>query len=138
MVAAMDALADLEKRPTLIGVTVLTSMGPEELKECGINASPEEQVKRLARLAKSCNLDGVVCSALEASQLRAELGKDFALVTPGIRPAGSEAGDQTRIMTPAKAISAGSDYLVIGRPITQAPDPLIALKNIQQEIEGIT
>ena len=138
MVAARDALADLEKRPTLIGVTVLTSMGLEELKECGINASPEEQVMRLARLAKSCNLDGVVCSALEALQLRAELGKDFALVTPGIRPAGSEAGDQTRIMTPAKAIIAGSDYLVIGRPITQAPDPLIALKNIQQDIEGIT
>jgi orotidine-5'-phosphate decarboxylase len=138
MDAARDALAGLEKRPILIGVTVLTSMGPEELKECGINTSPEEQVKRLARLAKSCNLDGVVCSALEASQLRAELGKDFALVTPGIRPAGSNAGDQTRIMTPAKAIIAGSDYLVIGRPITQAPDPLIALKNIQQEIEGIT
>lgn len=137
MIAAKEALSGLENKPMLIGVTVLTSMGAEELKECGINASPEVQVKRLAGLAKSCNLDGVVCSALEASQLRAELGRDFALVTPGIRPSGSEAGDQTRIMTPVKAIMAGSDYLVIGRPITQAPDPLNALKKIQQEIEGI-
>jgi orotidine-5'-phosphate decarboxylase len=137
MDAARDALAGLERRPLLIGVTVLTSMGPEELKECGINASPEEQVTRLAWLAKSCNLDGVVCSALEASRLRRELGKDFALITPGIRPAGSDVGDQTRIMTPANAIMGGSDYLVIGRPITQAVDPLNALKNIQREIEGI-
>ncbi|MGA7180564.1 MAG: orotidine-5'-phosphate decarboxylase [Thiobacillaceae bacterium] len=137
MTAAKAALSDLERKPILIAVTVLTSMGPEELVECGIDASPQEQVRRLARLAKSCNLDGVVCSALEASQLRAELGRDFALVTPGIRPVGSDSGDQTRIMTPTGAIMAGSDYLVIGRPITQAPDPLNALKNIQQEIEGI-
>lgn len=142
MSAAKEAIAGLERKPLLIGVTVLTSMGPEDLRECGIDASPQEQVMRLARLAQSCNLDGVVCSAQEAGQLRVELGKNlaggnFVLVTPGIRPAGTDPGDQTRIMTPAKAIVAGADYLVIGRPITQASDPLTALKNIQQEIEGM-
>jgi orotidine-5'-phosphate decarboxylase len=137
MNSAVDALADLDKKPLLIGVTVLTSMGAEELAECGVDASPAEQVMKLARLAKSCHLDGVVCSAQEAQQLRVELGRDFALVTPGIRPAGSEAGDQTRIMTPATAIAAGADYLVIGRPITQSADPLMTLKNIQKEIEGV-
>jgi orotidine-5'-phosphate decarboxylase len=136
MTAANDALGGYEKRPLLIGVTVLTSMGPEELGECGIDASPAAQVLRLACLAKSCGLDGVVCSAQEATQLKAALGKGFALVTPGIRPVGSEPGDQTRIMTPANAIAAGADYLVIGRPITQAQDPLSKLKAIQLEIEG--
>lgn len=136
MEAAVHSLAVLEHKPLLIGVTVLTSMGAEELRECGIDASPAEQVMRLAGLAKSCNLDGVVCSAQEAKALRTVMGREFLLVTPGIRPAGSDTGDQIRTMTPARAISAGADYLVIGRPITQAPDPLRALKNIQLEIEG--
>ena len=136
MEAAVQALAGLENRPLLIGVTVLTSMGAEELHECGIEAGPAQQVMRLAHLAESCKLDGVVCSAQEAADLRAALGREFALVTPGIRPAGSDTGDQTRVMTPARAIAAGADYLVIGRPITQAPDPMQALNNIQLEIEG--
>ncbi|HYP66966.1 MAG TPA: orotidine-5'-phosphate decarboxylase [Thiobacillaceae bacterium] len=136
MDAALQSLAGMESKPLLIGVTVLTSMGAEELRECGVEASAAEQVMRLAGLAKSCNLDGVVCSAQEAAALRAAMGRAFALITPGIRPAGSETGDQTRIMTPARAIAAGADYLVIGRPITQAPDPLQALKAITLEIEG--
>ena len=136
MEAAAQALAGLDNKPLLIGVTVLTSMGAEELHEVGIEASPAQQVMRLAHLAKSCKLDGVVCSAQEALELRTAMGGDFALVTPGIRPAGSDTADQTRIMTPARAIAAGADYLVIGRPITQAPDPLQALNNIQLEIEG--
>jgi orotidine-5'-phosphate decarboxylase len=136
MEAATQALAALDDKPLLIGVTVLTSTGAQDLQECGVAASPAEQVVRLAGLAKSCNLDGVVCSAQEAAALRTVMGPEFALVTPGIRPAGSDAGDQTRIMTPAQAIAAGADYLVIGRPVTQAPDPAQALKNIQLEIEG--
>ncbi len=136
MEAAAQTLAQLHNRPLLIGVTVLTSMDAEELHECGIAASPAQQVMRLASLTRSCKLDGVVCSAQEAAELRAAMGRDFALVTPGIRPAGSESGDQTRVMTPALAIAAGADYLVIGRPVTQAPDPLQALRNIQLEIEG--
>jgi orotidine-5'-phosphate decarboxylase len=136
MEAAVQSLAGLENKPLLIGVTVLTSMEAEELRECGIASSPAEQVVRLAMLAKSCALGGVVCSAQEAAELRALMGGEFALVTPGIRPAGSDTGDQRRIMTPAQAIAAGADYLVIGRPITQAPDPLQVLKDIQLEIKG--
>ncbi len=136
MEAAVQSLAGLESKPLLIGVTVLTSMGAEELQECGVAASPAEQVMRLAGLAKSCKLDGVVCSAREAAELRTVMGSEFALVTPGIRPAGSDSGDQRRVMTPAQAIAAGADYLVIGRPITQAPNPLQALKDITLEIEG--
>jgi orotidine-5'-phosphate decarboxylase len=136
MTAAHEALAGCKNTPLLIGVTVLTSMGPEELRECGIAGSAATQVLRLATLAQSCRLDGVVCSAQEATELKEALGKGFAIVTPGIRPAGSEPGDQTRIMTPAGAMAAGADYLVIGRPITQAKDPLAALTAIQLEIEG--
>jgi orotidine-5'-phosphate decarboxylase len=136
MEAAVQSLAGLENKPLLIGVTVLTSMEAEELTECGVEASPADQVMRLATLAKSCDLDGVVCSAQEAAELRAVMGSEFALVTPGIRPAGSDTGDQRRVMTPARAIAAGADYLVIGRPITQAPDPLQVLKDIQLEIKG--
>ena len=121
-------------RPLLIAVTVLTSMGEAELAAIGVSASPEEQVVRLAHLTHAAGLDGVVCSAREATRLRQEIGANFLLVTPGIRPAGSETGDQTRILTPAQALAAGSDYLVIGRPITQAADPLAALASINQEI----
>jgi orotidine-5'-phosphate decarboxylase len=95
---------------------------------------PLEHVKRLARLTERSGLDGVVCSAREVEPLRALIGSQFKLVTPGIRPADSDAGDQRRIMTPAQAVKAGSDYLVIGRPITQAADPLAALESIRQEL----
>jgi orotidine-5'-phosphate decarboxylase len=134
LAAAREALQGMENRPLLIAVTVLTSMGADELKAIGIDADAEQQVLRLAGLTQAAGLDGVVCSALEAATLRRTLGTEFCLVTPGIRPAGSAAGDQTRILTPRQAISAGADYLVIGRPITQAADPQQVLQAIAQEI----
>ncbi|MDC0663514.1 orotidine-5'-phosphate decarboxylase [Marinobacter sp. SS21] len=121
-------------RPLLIAVTVLTSMATEDLRGIGVSVSPAEQVSRLAALTASCGLDGVVCSAQEAPILKAERGVGFKLVTPGIRPLSAARGDQQRVMTPADALAAGSDYLVIGRPITQASDPLAALEAIHQEI----
>jgi len=134
MTAAQEALAELPKPPLLIAVTVLTSMGAEDLAEVGVADAPADQVLRLARLTQACQLDGVVCSAQEAAMLRVGLGADFRLVTPGIRPAGAEAGDQRRVMTPTAALRAGATDLVIGRPITAAADPLAALKQIQSEI----
>ena len=136
MTAAQEALAGLEKRPLLIAVTVLTSMSAEDLGEVGVAGAPAEQVLRLARLTQACKLDGVVCSAQEASMLRADLGTAFRLVTPGIRPAGSDVGDQRRVMTPTEALRAGATDLVIGRPITGAADPLAALKQIQSDIHN--
>lgn len=131
MQAAKDALYTFGKNaPLLIAVTVLTSMEQLDLQEIGIEASPLEQATRLAVLAKNCGLDGVVCSAKEVQSFRTRLGSDFLLVTPGIRPAGSSADDQRRIMTPQRAQAAGSDYLVIGRPITQSVDPAKTLKEI--------
>ena len=121
-------------RPLLIGVTVLTSMDEAQLREVGVPRTPQEQVLRLAKLAKESGLNGVVSSALEASMIKKELGSNFVTVTPGIRPSGSDLGDQKRVMTPAAAIAAGSDYLVIGRPITRAPDPSAVLKSINHEI----
>ncbi len=135
LAAAREALeAEGNARPLLIAVTVLTSMGEDELNAIGINTSPEAQVMRLAKLTQEAGLDGVVCSAREATTLRGATGPGFKLVTPGIRPAGAEVGDQTRILTPSQALAAGADYLVIGRPITQAADPLAALESITQEI----
>ncbi|WP_040976521.1 orotidine-5'-phosphate decarboxylase [Necropsobacter massiliensis] len=122
--------------PILIGVTVLTSMEDLDLLQIGINASPMEQVIRLANLTQRAGLDGVVCSPQEVEILRAHCGKDFTLVTPGIRPIGSDFGDQRRVMTPPAAIQAGSDYLVIGRPITQAENPAEVLRAINASIEG--
>ncbi|MBU2952656.1 orotidine-5'-phosphate decarboxylase [Marinobacter sp. F3R08] len=124
-------------RPLLIAVTVLTSMNADDLAGIGIASSPEAHVSRLATLTRNCGLDGVVCSAQEASKLKAEQGADFKLVTPGIRPLTADKGDQQRIMTPTEALKAGSDYLVIGRPITQAPDPLAALEAIHAEVAGL-
>ena len=121
-------------RPLLIAVTVLTSLSAADLAETGVNAAPEEQALRLARLAHAQGLDGVVCSAREAAALRRALGPAFTLVTPGIRPAGSAANDQARVTTPAEAIAAGADFLVIGRPIAAAPDPLAALDAIRASI----
>lgn len=136
MTAAKDALYSYGKdAPILIAVTVLTSMESTDLQEIGINVSPLEQATRLATLAKNCGLDGVVCSAKEVQSFRTRLGADFKLVTPGIRPAGSNPDDQRRIMTPQRAQAAGSDYLVIGRPITQAEDPAKALQTILATLE---
>lgn len=134
MTAAREALEDVPNRPKLIAVTVLTSMGPNDLADLGISEAPHQLVRRLARLARSCGLDGVVCSAQEASMLRQEQGPDFCLVTPGIRPSSAAKDDQNRVMTPSEALKSGSNYLVIGRPITQAQDPLQALQSIRLEI----
>jgi len=132
--AAREALENVGKRPKLIAVTILTSMAQEDLHGVGINASAAQMVPILAGLARDSGLDGVVCSAQEAPMLRRQYGNDFCLVTPGIRPANAAANDQSRIMTPRAALENGSSYLVIGRPITQAPDPLLALQEIIQEI----
>lgn len=121
-------------RPLLIAVTVLTSMDQQQLNAIGINSTPEEQVLKLAKLTHDCGLDGVVCSAQESNLLKSSIAKDFTLVTPGIRPEGSAKGDQIRVMTPKQAIQAGSDYLVIGRPITQSADPLNTLIEINNSI----
>lgn len=137
MQAACEALQPYGKdKPLLIGVTVLTSMEQSDLNGVGLDIAPQEQVMRLASLTKEAGLDGVVCSAQEASLLKEALGKEFQLVTPGIRPVGSQQGDQRRIMTPSQALQVGSDYLVIGRPITQADDPAQVLANINQEIRA--
>jgi orotidine-5'-phosphate decarboxylase len=134
MEAARDAVATSARPPKLIAVTVLTSMAQEDLAGIGIEATPAEMVLRLAKLAQDSGLDGVVCSAQEAALLRQHCGSSFCLVTPGIRPADASADDQTRIMTPAAALQNGSSYLVIGRPVTKAADPLLALQNISREI----
>ncbi|MBT7964881.1 MAG: orotidine-5'-phosphate decarboxylase [Porticoccaceae bacterium] len=134
MCAAKQALEKKGSNMLLIGVTVLTSMDDTDLEEIGIQRSASDQVLHLARLAKSAGLDGVVCSARESSSLKAALGKDFKLVTPGIRLDGNAADDQRRIVTPVDAVAMGSDYLVIGRPITQAADPLKTLLDINQSI----
>ncbi|MEQ1773869.1 MAG: orotidine-5'-phosphate decarboxylase [Burkholderiales bacterium] len=138
MHAAREALAGGEQRPKLIAVTVLTSMAQTDLADIGMQGRPEEAVLRLARLAQKAGLDGVVCSAQEAAALRAECGARFSLVTPGIRladPAPDRAkDDQKRVMTPRAAVDAGANYLVIGRPITQAADPVAMLQRILQEI----
>ncbi len=120
--------------PLLIAVTVLTSMEDLDLLQIGINASPMEQVLRLAHLTQRAGLDGVVCSPQEVEILRNTCGKEFKLVTPGIRPIGTDFGDQRRVMTPTAAIRAGSDYLVIGRPITKADNPAEVLRSINVSI----
>jgi orotidine-5'-phosphate decarboxylase len=137
MEAAHEALANFNKPPRLIAVTVLTSMAQADLAEVGILVSPSEQVLHLAALAQASGLDGVVCSAQEAALLRKQAGNVFCLVTPGIRPAEASADDQSRIMTPRAALENGSSYLVIGRPITKAVDPLLALQQIANEIGGL-
>ncbi|KNW24742.1 orotidine 5'-phosphate decarboxylase [Salmonella enterica] len=136
MAAARDALAPFGKdAPLLIAVTVLTSMETSDLRDLGVTLSPAEHAERLARLTQQCGLDGVVCSAQEAVRFKQALGAAFKLVTPGIRPAGSEAGDQRRIMTPEQALSAGVDYMVIGRPVTQSVDPAQTLKDINASLK---
>jgi orotidine-5'-phosphate decarboxylase len=135
--AAQEAVASAARPPKLIAVTVLTSMGQEDLAELGIGSTPAQLVLHLARLARDSGLDGVVCSAQEAALLRRECGQEFCLVTPGIRPAEAGVDDQMRVMTPRAALENGSSYLVIGRPITRAADPLRALQEISQQIGGV-
>lgn len=134
MRAAREALEGAARRPLLVAVTVLTSLSAAELPEIGLAGTPEDNVRRLAALAQASGLDGVVCSAQEASALRAAVGDRFALVTPGIRLAGDAAGDQSRILTPREAVAAGATYLVVGRPVTRASDPNVALASIVADI----
>lgn len=135
MSAAREALNSFGKdAPLLIAVTVLTSMEASDLADLGITSSPADYAERLARLTQNCGLDGVVCSAHEAVRFKNELGQAFKLVTPGIRPVGSDAGDQRRIMTPVQAQTAGVDYMVIGRPITQSADPAQTLRDIRASL----
>ncbi|WP_242388201.1 orotidine-5'-phosphate decarboxylase [Kosakonia cowanii] len=135
MTAAKEALLPFgADAPLLIAVTVLTSMEASDLEDIGITATPAEHAERLARLTQQCGLDGVVCSAQEAVRFKSELGQAFKLVTPGIRPQGSDAGDQRRIMTPEQALQAGVDYMVIGRPVTQSADPAQTLKAINASL----
>jgi orotidine-5'-phosphate decarboxylase len=122
--------------PKIVAVTLLTSIDREVLRELGVASSPEELVPRWAELARDSGLDGVVSSPREAAQIRRECGPEFLIVTPGIRPAGSATDDQRRVLTPRQAIVAGADILVVGRPITRAPDPAEAAREILMEIES--
>lgn len=136
MTAAKEALLPFgADAPLLIAVTVLTSMEASDLQDIGITATPAEHAERLAHLTQQCGLDGVVCSAQEAVRFKSELGHAFKLVTPGIRPQGSDAGDQRRIMTPEQALQAGVDYMVIGRPVTQSAVPAQTLKAINASLD---
>ena len=134
MEAARDRLARSSHHPLLIAVTVLTSLGQPDIEEIGLTGSAEANVLRLAALAKAARLDGVVCSPREAAAIRGEVGPGFLLVTPGVRPASAALDDQQRVMTPADAIAAGADYLVIGRPVTQSPDPVRVLHDLAAQI----
>jgi orotidine-5'-phosphate decarboxylase len=139
MKAARDAVAATAAEigrppPLLVAVTVLTSLDQTALRETGIDAESGRHALRLAALTRDCGLDGVVCSAVEASSMRSAFGPDFALVTPGIRPASSGRDDQVRVVTPEQAVENGANYLVIGRPITAAADPLAALAAINRTL----
>ena len=136
--AAVDGAhqaSKIGKTPILLGVTVLTSMGEEELAEVGLTGSVKEKVEGFARMAKRAGLDGVVASAKEARAIKDFLGEDFVVVTPGIRPDWAAKGDQKRILTPRQALEEGADYIVVGRPIIQAEDPVEAARRIIEEME---
>ncbi len=135
LVAAAKAAGQDTDSPLLLAVTVLTSMDGEQLLSTGVEAPPAEQVERLAKMAIGCGIPGLISSAEEVAKLRSELGSRIVLVTPGIRPLGSELGDQKRVATPAAAIASGASYLVVGRPITRAPDPAVAIQAILEEME---
>lgn len=132
--AARDEVMKAKSKPLLIGVTVLTSMKQQDLSEISVNRSIDEQVVHLARLSQSAGLDGVVASGLEAPMIRKACGKEFKIVTPGVRPQWAATDDQQRILTPDQAFQNGADYIVIGRPITKAPNPLDAAKRVLEEI----
>jgi orotidine-5'-phosphate decarboxylase len=136
LTAAAEAAASVPGAPRLLAVTVLTSMDDGQLKSTGVSSSAPVQVLRLAQLARAAGISGLVCSAQEVRLLRGELGPEPVLVTPGIRPAGAAINDQKRIATPAVAIADGASMLVVGRPITQAPDPAAAANSILAEIES--
>jgi len=123
------------KRPICLAITVLTSLDAAELNSTGINDAPASQALRMAGLAKEAGMDGIVCSPQETASIRSTMGEDFVLVTPGVRPVGSNQQDQARIATPSQAVAAGADYLVIGRPITEAADPLAAFERIVKEMQ---
>jgi orotidine-5'-phosphate decarboxylase len=137
MRAAREALASVQRPPLLVGVTILTSLGDADLAQIGFHGGAEENVTRLARLARASGLDGVVCSAREAPALRKATGADFTLVTPGIRLPGAGVQDQSRTVSPVEAVNLGADYLVVGRPITQAADPAAALESIRNSLESV-
>ena len=132
--AAVEAASRAEIPPLILGVTVLTSMEDSDLPGIGVRGTVMDQALRLATLAVANGCDGIVSSAHEVRAIRSELGDDFAIVTPGVRPAGSAKGDQARVVTPAEAISAGATHIVVGRPITAAPDPATAAKEILQQM----
>ncbi|MDH3559704.1 MAG: orotidine-5'-phosphate decarboxylase [Gammaproteobacteria bacterium] len=134
LIAAREALQQDSKPPLLVAVTILTSMDESDLHAVGLSGTAQDNVIRLATLAHRCGLDGVVCSSRETAQLRARFGAGFRLVTPGIRPSGSQVDDQRRVMTPVDALGNGSSYLVIGRPVTQADDPPGVLRTINSEL----
>lgn len=135
--AAREGLARAVRRPLLIAVTILTSMDEHDLAGIGLAGTAAENVLRLATLAQACELDGVVCSSRETTLLRERLGSGFLLVTPGIRPAGAAADDQRRVMTPVDAVNSGSSYLVIGRPVTRADDPVRVLRTLNSELSAL-
>jgi len=138
LLAAREGVARASHVPLLIAVTILTSMDEGDLAAVGLSGTPQDNVMRLAALAHQCGLDGVVCSSRETGMLSEQLGADFSLVTPGIRPAGSQVDDQRRVMTPVDAINAGSSYLVIGRPVTQADNPVSVLRTINSELSALS
>jgi orotidine-5'-phosphate decarboxylase len=134
--AAAEAASQSASKPMILAVTVLTSLSDADLQEIGVSGTVLSQVLRLGALARSAGCGGVVASAKEAAELRRELGQGFAIVTPGVRPAGTSAGDQARVVTPRDAIAAGASHLVVGRPIVEAPDPAKATEAIVAEIES--
>ena len=134
--ASEAAAAAGTTKPLLLAVTVLTSLDDSDLEAVGQSTPAQSQVVRLALLAQSCGMDGVVCSAKEIEPIRAACGPSFVLCVPGIRPAGADVGDQKRVVTPAAAIKSGATCLVVGRPITQAPEPVTAASDILTEINA--
>jgi len=135
--AAVEAASQSSAKPLVLAVTVLTSFTDADVEEVGMNGRVLDQALRLGSLARNAGCGGLVASAREVRELRRQLGDDFAIVTPGVRPAGSAAGDQARVVTPAEAVAAGSTYLVVGRPILDAPDPAKAAADIISEIEMV-